>query len=147
MKWYRVVALAFVAFAFPTQSRAQEAIVRKAGAILRLTPSTIEPPEARLNVDDKLTLLDPTPEHGYYQVKTKDGKEGWIFSTSIRIIASPSSSNPVIDPEAAAASGPPKCDTTLWNHVYHPHRLIVKQACIAVPGVIVDASGGTKPDG
>jgi len=148
MKSYRVVAaFAFVAFAYPTLSRAQVAVV-KAKAALRVTPSTIEPPELTLQAGDTVTIVDPTPEHGYLQVTTKNGKEGWIFHTSIRIVASPSSSNPVIDPEAAAASGTtPKCDTTLWNHVYNPHRLIVKQACIAVTGTFVDASGGKKPDG
>ena len=127
---------------------AQEAVVRSQKANLRQDPSTSEPPEAVLHADDKLTLIDPTPEHGYLQVKTRDGKEGWVYWKSIHVIVSPSSSNPAGDPEAAAeAAGAPTCDDTLWQHVYHAHRLIVKQACLAVTGTIVDATNGKEPDG
>ncbi len=148
MNSYRVaVAFALVALAVPNRTYAQEAVVRKATAVLRPNPSTIDPPEATLHSGDRLTLLDPTPEHGYYQVKTTDGKEGWVFSASIKVIASPSSANPAIDPESTAAGGLPTCDTTLWSHVYNPHRLIVKQPCIAVTGTIVDATNGKVPDG
>ena len=125
---------------------AQEAIVRK-DANLRVDPSTNEPPEAKLHQGDMLTLIDPTPEHGYYQVRTRDGTEGWVFSRSIRVIASPSSSQPATDPENPVVGGPAQCDDTLWNHVYHAHRLIVKQPCLAVTGTIVDATHGQKPDG
>jgi len=123
---------------------AQEAVVVRKTANLRADPGTGEAPEAVLHSGDKLTLLDPTPEHGYYQVKTRDGKEGWVFSRSIRVIASPPSSEPVTDPEN---STPTQCDDTLWNHVYHAHRLIVKQQCLAVTGTIVDATSGHEPDG
>src|SRR5712691_7612950 len=126
---------------------AQEAVVRRASAPLRPDPSTLDPPEVVLHAGDKLTLLDPTPEHGYYQVRTRDGKEGWVFSKSIRVIASPSSMNPAGDPETADPAGTVHCDETLWNHVYHAHRLIVKPACIAVTGTIVDATNGREPDG
>jgi hypothetical protein len=34
----------------------------------------------------------------------------------------------------------PQCDTTLNAHVYNPSRLIVKQQCIEVTGIIVDAT-------
>ena len=125
---------------------AQQAIVRKP-ANLRVDPSTNEPPEAKLRQGDMLTLLDPTPEHGYYQVKTAEGKEGWVFSKSIRVIASPSSSEPAADPENPPIGGPAQCDDSLAAHVYHPHRLIVKQPCIAVTGTIVDATNGKEPDG
>lgn len=39
------------------------------------------------------------------------------------------------------------CDQTLWAHIYHPKRLVVKQACISVTGVLVDASHGRNKDG
>lgn len=93
-----------------------------------------------------MSLLDPTPEHGYYQVQTSGGKDGWIFSKSIRIIASPSPSQPPTDPESpGGAAG--TCDETLWSHVYHPTRLVVKQPCATVTGTIVDATSGREPDG
>lgn len=131
-----------------THTFAQQAVVHR-NAFLRADPSTNDPPEAKLQIGDKLMLLDPTPEHGYYQVKTADGKDGWVFSKSIRIIKSPSSAEPASDPEnpPTTNSGPAQCDDTLWNHVYHPHRLVVKQPCMAVTGTIVDATGGKQPDG
>lgn len=39
------------------------------------------------------------------------------------------------------------CDDTLWVHVYHPKRLKVRQACISVTGVTVDATRGREKDG
>jgi uncharacterized protein YgiM (DUF1202 family) len=140
------LAVAFFALAIPKHVFAQQAVVQKT-APLRPNPSTVDKPEATLQAGDKLTLLDPTPEHGYYQVKTSDGKDGWVFSRSIRIIASPTASEPGVDPEGTAAAGPGGCDEKLWNHVYNPHRLIVKQRCIAVTGTIVDASNGKSSDG
>jgi hypothetical protein len=41
----------------------------------------------------------------------------------------------------------PGCDASLWSHVYHPQRLIVKQSCIEVTGTIVDATNGKQSDG
>lgn len=122
---------------------AQQAVVRN-NANLRTEPGTSQPPEAKLQPGDKLTLLDPTPEHGYYQVRTQDGKEGWVFSRSIKIVASPSSSEPAINPETTTQGS---CDESLWSHVYHPTRLVVKQQCITVTGTIVDATNGKEADG
>lgn len=147
MKAMRFALLLVVIMAAWTCAYSQNAIVRR-NAILRAGPSSSEQQEGRLSAGDKVELLDPTPEHGYYQVKTSDGKDGWVFSRSIRIIASPSPSQPVTDPESGGSGpGGPSCDETLWSHVYHPTRLIVKQPCIAVTGTIVDATNGHEPDG
>ena len=123
----------------------QQAVVRR-NAILRTEPNSTSSIEGHLQVNDKLTLLDPTPEHGYLQVRTTGGQEGWVFSKYIKVLASPSSSDPSADPEASNPAGT-QCDDTLWQHVYHPNRLIVKQPCIAVTGTIVDATNGREPDG
>jgi hypothetical protein len=125
---------------------AQDAIVQRKANLLP-SPSASEAPDAVLQAGDRVSLLDPTPEHGYYQVKTADGKDGWVSLRSIRVIKTPSASEPAIDPETVGASGPVQCDDTLWTHVYHPNRLIVKQPCIAVTGTIVDATNGAKSDG
>jgi len=132
-------------FGFFQSLFAQQAVVRKS-AVLREEPGATSAAEAHLQVGDTITLLDPTPEHGYYQVKTQDGKDGWVFSKSIKVLASPSSSEPAIDPEAAAVSQE-TCDNTLWQHVYHPTRLVVKQQCLTVTGTIVDATNGKQRDG
>lgn len=128
---------------------AQEAVVRSKTANLRVEPGTQDAPVAVLHAGDRIKLLDPTPERGYYQVVTEDGKDGWIFLRAIKIIASPSSSQPALDPESTTVPGgtAPQCDDTLWPHVYRPQRLIVKQQCIAVTGTIVDATNGREPDG
>ncbi|SRR6266581_7690013 len=39
------------------------------------------------------------------------------------------------------------CDMTLWGHVYHPDRLLVKSACVTVTGMIVDATHGKRKSG
>lgn len=124
---------------------AQQAIVTGPNANLRGDPTTAEPPEAVLHQGDKLTLLDPTPEHGYYQVQTKEGKQGWVSLRAIRILASPSASNPATDPDSTTTNA--QCDEGLWDHVYHSHRLIVKQQCLAITGTIVDATNGKEADG
>jgi len=123
----------------------QQAVVRR-NANLRPQPDGSVAPEEQLSVGDKLTVLDPTPEHGYYQVKTASGQDGWVFGRYIKIVASPSSADPGIQTEASVPAGT-KCDDTLWQHVYNPQRLIVKQPCIAVTGTIVDATNGREPDG
>lgn len=123
----------------------QQAVVRH-NAALRSEPNATAMAEGQVHVNDTLTVLDPTPEHGYLQVKTRSGKEGWVFSRYIKVLASPTSSDPSTDPEASNPTGT-QCDDTLWQHVYHPHRLIVKQPCLAVTGTIVDATNGREPDG
>ena len=122
----------------------QQALVRK-NAPLRAEPDSTGATEARLRVGDKLALLDPTPERGYYQVSSEDGKQqGWVSSRAIKIVASPSAADPAVDPETVTQG---VCDDTLWTHVYHPSRLIVKQQCITVTGTIVDATNGREHDG
>lgn len=139
LRWF---ALGMFAFSL---AWGQQAVVTRATATLRQDPTTADPPEATLHRGDKLTLMDPTPEHGYYQVTTQNGKQGWVYLRSIRVLASPSASNPAQDAEIEEMN--PSCDDTLWNHVYHAHRLIVKQQCLAVTGTIVDATSGREPDG
>jgi len=78
----------------------QQAVVRKS-ANLRPQPDGSVAPEGQVSVGDKLTVLDPTPEHGYYQVKTASGQDGWVFGRYIKILASPSSSDPGIQTEAS----------------------------------------------
>jgi len=125
---------------------AQKAVVRR-NTTLRAGPSSGEAKEGSLNRGDVVSILDTTPEHGYYQVQTSAGKNGWVFSKSLRIVASPTASEPATDPEGASGAGEGACDETLWSHVYHPTRLVVKQPCLTVTGTIVDATNGGEPDG
>ena len=53
-------------------------------------------------------------------------------------------------PSAARAQSLPAqagCDASLWQHVYHPERLAVKQQCVSVTGTIVDATNHQRRDG
>lgn len=110
-------------------------------ALRLLTPS--EPP---------LTLVEPSPESGYYHVRTSAGEEGYVWGRYVQVSTVP----------AVAAAPPPTgagvpgsasmvgCGDSLWQHVYHPSRLLVRQDCITVTGVIVDATAGQahhQPDG
>jgi len=106
-----------------------------------LTPS--EPP---------LTLLEPLPESGYYHVRTSTGGEGYVWSRYVRVTATPSASPQTIQPSPGVdgSTSMTGCGDGLWQHVYHPSRLIVLQDCVTVTGDIVDATKDLaqhQPDG
>jgi uncharacterized protein YraI len=142
----RIVMWTVVLLVCPSFLMAQQATVKR-NVSLRSDPSTANPPIELLQSGATVTILDSTPQHGYYHVKAQDGKEGWVWSRNVSVSpalpttpAAPSATT--VAPGAAAT-----CDDTLWNHVYHPQRLIVKQKCIALTGTIVDATNRKKPDG
>jgi len=99
--------------------------------IRTLTPS--EPP---------LTLLDAVPESGYYHVKTATGEEGYVWSRNVRVAAAPSVPPATIQPGPGVPGSASMvgCGDGLWQHVYNPSRLLVRQDCVTVTGVIVDAT-------
>ena len=85
--------------------------------------------------------MEAAPKDGFCHVKTKTGKEGWVGATYLAAgIQQPTA-------EVAAPLSTTGCDATLWDHVYKPQRLIVKQKCISVAGTIVDATNGKRHDG
>ena len=58
------------------------------------------------------------------------------------------SARPKVDPALAAAAKPlatTGCDDSLWQHVYHPQRLVVVEKCISVTGTV--HHGKKEPDG
>ena len=120
---------------------AQQATVSR-NVVLRRDPSTSSPALEHLHKGARLTLVDASPDSGFYRVHAEDDQVGWVFAKYVRISGTqPSSGNP-----------PPSdsCDPTISTHVYHPSRLIVKQECIAVLGTIVDATANQstkEPDG
>jgi hypothetical protein len=115
--------------------------------ILRRDPSTASVALAHLPQGARLTLVDDAPTGGFYHVRTEDDQVGWVWSKYVTL------SGPSTPPPAPQPPPPPpqpaetQCDPSLWRHVYHPLRLIVKQQCIAVTGTIVDATAGKKSDG
>jgi uncharacterized protein YraI len=121
---------------FVSSSFAQEATTIRT-VNLRADPSTANPAIKCLHSGTTLILLDPTQHGGFYHVKTEDGQEGWVWSKNISVSGVQAPAPPVAT----------QCDDSLWDHVYNPQRLIVKQKCIAVTGTFVDATNGMNTDG
>jgi len=146
-------AVLFLAFAsVPGIVLAQTAKVTH-NVNLRPDPSSEYPPIRLLTTSEPpLTLLDPAPESGYYHAKTSVGEEGYVWGPNVSIktteTVAPESvhlGTPV--PGSASMTG---CGDGLWQHVYHPSRLLVSQDCITVTGKIVDATAHQshhQPDG
>jgi hypothetical protein len=128
----------------PVLGLAQEATTNR-NANLRRDPSTASPALTVLQKGARLTLVDTSEDSGFYHVRTEDDQVGWVYAQLITVSHAPS----VVSTELAAApaAGGGACNPTLWNHVYHPTRLIVKNACATVTGTIVDATSGSEPDG
>ena len=106
---------------------------------LRPDPSSEYPPiRLLLPSEPSLTLLEPSSESGYYHVQTSTGEEGYVWSRYVRVTVAPAAPGAGV-PGSASMIG---CGDGLWQHVYHPSRLLVKQDCVTVTGVIVDATAG-----
>src|SRR5713226_9527804 len=133
----------------------------KGSAIVQRDTSTTSPILERLDEGDRVVLVDLSPDSGFYHVRTEDDKVGWVLVNDITVSKAPEQTPPEevapmenAAPSAIAAKAPPKpagaCDATLWKHVYHANRLIVKKQCIEVTGIMVDATAPLKskqPDG
>jgi hypothetical protein len=116
-------------------------------AILRRDPSTASPIIAHLSAGARLALVDSNKDNGFYHVRSEDDQIGWVFAKYVTL----SPAAPPIQPPTPVTPPPPDaCDPAISTHVYHPHRLIVKQDCVAVTGTIVDATAPLstrEPDG
>jgi hypothetical protein len=110
--------------------------------ILRRDPSTASPALASLGKGARVTLVDAAADGDFFHVRTEDDQVGWIYSKYVTVSASSASTS--ANPSASSTG---QCDASLWNHVYHSQRLIVKQQCAEVTGMIVDATNGKEPDG
>jgi uncharacterized protein YraI len=132
----RFVCCAVLIVFFASVTFAQKATVARP-VNLRVNPSTSNSPISVLATGTALTLLDSTPQTGYYHVKTEDGTEGWVWARNVK-------TGGVQFSESSAST---ECDDSLWDHVYNPQRLIVKQKCAEVTGTIVDATNKKRSDG
>jgi hypothetical protein len=148
----RAVIWSFCLFISVCVLSAQQATVNH-GVSLRGDPSTKNPPIGHLTRNSTVTLLATKPKTGFYHVQTAGGEKGWVGVKYLAVEPqagtqpTPGPTPSVTTTPATASTG---CDDSLWNHVYHPQRLTVKQKCITVTGTIVDATAGTKtpqPDG
>jgi hypothetical protein len=128
---------------------------------LRRDPSTRHAPVRPLETSEQLTLLSHQKRNGYYHVETGDSAKGWAWARNVRIDSAapvnppPDSAalNPValapisIGPAVPGTSSLAGCGDDLWQHVYHPYRLLVMNGCVTVSGTIVDATSGRNHDG
>jgi hypothetical protein len=130
----------------PFSASAQTATTNR-NVILRRDPSTASVALAHLSRGARLTLVDESPTSGFYHVRTEDDQVGWAWSKFVTL-SGPSTSPPTPPPAPPTPQQPvTQCDSSLWSHVYHPLRLIVKQQCVSVTGTVVDATAGKKADG
>jgi len=144
--------------AWPTSLLAQLGTANRS-VIIRRDPSIKSPILERLAEGDRVVLVDASPDNGFYHVRTEDDKVGWVSKDYITVSPEPEETPqeevaPVESAAPSAVKAPPTpagtCDASLWKHVYHANRLIVKKQCIEVTGTMVDATAPLKskqPDG
>jgi hypothetical protein len=88
MRWIALVTCFLLSSLAAGDAPATEAIA-KHRATIRSDPSSQRPPVATLNPGDDVELIEPAPTAGYYRVETSDGIQGWVYSRSVEIVASP----------------------------------------------------------
>ncbi|MGH7690287.1 MAG: hypothetical protein ACREN3_11840 [Gemmatimonadaceae bacterium] len=72
---------------------------------LRPTPSSAQPPRELLRPQEEVTLIEPAPTSGYYDVRAPDQQEGWVWGRDITIATAPTATvNPAGPPLPAAGS-------------------------------------------
>jgi hypothetical protein len=145
MGTYQKLALAVLFLILsPPVAFAQLGTVNR-NALLHRDASTKSPTIEHLPEGTRVILVDEAPQGGLYHVRTEDEQVGWIWAKLVDVSPAPPAGTPTIpDVQPPADAG---CDANLWAHVYHAQRLIVKHQCIAVTGVLVDATNGKQPDG
>jgi Bacterial SH3 domain len=114
--------------------------------LLRSGSSTSSQVMEHLPKGTRLMLIKTTARAGFYHVRTEDEDVGWVWAKFVDISQSPHKPGQPTIPEVSLTAHP-GCDASLWSHVYHSQRLIVKQSCIEVTGTIVDATNGKQSDG
>ena len=149
--------ISLIAVACWTRAASGQTVTVVHNVNLRPDPST-EYPTIRLLTPSEppLTLLEATPESEYYHVRTGAGEEGYVWGRDVRVsVTPPALPAPPAAPLPSGAGVPGSasmvgCGDSLWQHVYHPSRLLVQQDCVTVTGMIVDATAGQahhEPDG
>ena len=118
---------------------------------LRPEQSTEYPAIRLLKPDEPpLELLESHSMDGYYHVKTQAGEEGYVWSRAVHVSveepAGPAALAPrtvgriELGPGVPGSASMRGCGDGLWKHAYHPTQLMVRNDCVTVTGVIVDAT-------
>jgi hypothetical protein len=144
MRWTTTLSIPVLALAWWATVASAQTVTVVSNVNLRPDPSSEYAPIRLLKPSEPpLALLDPTPESGYYHVKTSVGEEGYVWSRYVRVTAAPAApAAPTLQPGPGipGSASMVGCGDGLWQHVYHPSRLLVKLDCITVTGTIVDAT-------
>src|SRR5215472_14289519 len=76
--------------------------------VLRRDPSTSSPALEHLEKGARLTLIDATPDSGFYHARTENDQVGWIFARYVSVSSTPTPPSP-----------PPTdgCDASIATHV------------------------------
>jgi hypothetical protein len=72
------------------------------------------------------------------------------IDTAVAVVPQPDSAalaGVTIGPPVPGSNSLAGCGDALWQHVYHPYRLLVMNECVTVSGIIVDATSGRNSDG
>ena len=110
--------------------------------VVRAQPSVQSADLGTLAPGDQAEELESVPR--WLKVQLVDGTIGYVSKRWVIEVQAPSPS------PSPSASPTTACDSSIAAHVYNPARLIVKQDCISVTGVIVDATATQskkEPDG
>lgn len=99
-------ALYWLALASPIFCAPTDAVLTR-NATLRGDPSSQHRPILVLQAGEDVEVLDATPTHNYYHVRTADGTEGWVYSRSIEIVTSTPPA-PSVNATPAPASNVPQ---------------------------------------
>ena len=142
--WKTILAAAALASLAGGAAFAQRAKTTRT-AVLRRDPDAHAKVLAHLEDGERLMLVDASPDEGFYHVRTEEDDVGWVAVKSVTV--EPAAAAARARMAHAVAPGGEACDGSLWDHVYHPARLLVRRQCISVTGTIVDATNGREPDG
>ena len=125
---------------------------------LRRDPSTRHARIRLLPANEQLILLSSKRRNTYYHIETRDRVQGWVLARNVRIDTTTSAPpppdrsalalNPItIGPQVPGSAAMAGCGDGLWQHVYHPYRLLVMNECVTVSGIVADATNGRMTDG
>jgi uncharacterized protein YgiM (DUF1202 family) len=79
----RPLAVVFLFLLVPIALTAQSQGTITQGSNLRADPSTHQPPIQTLAKGTHVTVLNPKPMNGFYQVRTPEKKEGWVWGKNL----------------------------------------------------------------
>ena len=101
------IALSMIVFVLAGVLQAQQQAIAHRRTILRTQAAATGASNGTVEEGAPLTLLSPTPSHGFYHVRMADGREGWLGVKSVDVEASDEPSPaPAASPDAGGSFQP-----------------------------------------